>query len=90
MSDIALVAEACGSQLARHQSAPDRYLATKPSLGHDGAIDQTRRRHADFPAPGAMLATGPAWAWSDFERSAVMIPRKLGRSPRSRATREAA
>lgn len=43
-----------------------------------GAIHQARRRHADFPAPLATLATGPVWAWSDIERWAA-IPRRSGR-----------
>lgn len=47
-----------------------------------GAIHQARRRHADFPAPVASLATGPVWLWSDVERWNA-IPRKLGRPARA-------
>lgn len=48
-----------------------------------GAIHQVRRRHADFPAPIASLATGPVWAWSDVERWAA-VPRRSGRPRKER------
>ena len=33
-----------------------------------GTVHSWRVRHADFPAPAAMLAIGPIWKWRDVEK----------------------
>jgi predicted nucleic acid-binding protein len=46
-------------------------------------VQSWRRRHSDFPAPLASLATGPVWAWPVVERwiSSRAAPRRGGSSP---------
>jgi hypothetical protein len=49
-----------------------------------GMIQNWRRRHADFPAPIAVLAVGPIWNRPDVE-AWIQRPRRAGRPKKAEA-----